>query len=128
MNCDRPLLSVVDDDASVRESLPGLLVELGFRASTFSSAEAFLASDSVNDTGCLIVDVNMPGMNGPDLHRELRRRGRAIPIVYITALWSDALRSRLVDQGAVGCLFKPFSEAALLEALASALRGPRPSP
>jgi FixJ family two-component response regulator len=128
MSSDRPHLSVIDDDASVRESLPGLLIELGFRVSTFSSAEAFLASERVSDTGCLIVDVSMPGMNGPDLQRELRRRGRAVPIVYMTALWSDALRSRLVDQGAVDCLFKPFSEAVLLGALASALRGPRPSP
>ncbi len=119
-----PLVSVVDDDDSVRELLPGLLTELGFRAQAFSSALAFLASDSVNDTACLILDVSMPGMNGPDLQRELERRGRLIPIVYMTALCSDALRSRLVGQGAVDCLFKPFSEADLLEALASALRRP----
>ena len=119
-----PLVSIVDDDESMRESLPGLLTELGFRAEAFSSAQAFLASVGVKDTACLILDVSMPGMNGPNLQRELERRGWLIPIVYMTALGSDELRSRLVGQGAVDCLFKPFSEAALMEALASALRRP----
>ncbi len=116
------LVSVVDDDESVRESLPDLLKEFGFAASTFSSAEEFLASDSVRQTKCLILDVAMPGMPGPDLQRELIRRRQEIPIIYITANGDKAIRRRLLEQGAVECLFKPFSDTALLEALNVALR------
>ena len=118
----RLLVSVVDDDESVRESLPDLLRELGFSADTFSSAERFLESDSVIQTQCLILDVAMPGMSGPQLQRELRQREHSIPIVFITALRDDAVRLCLMEQGAVECLFKPFSETALLEALNAALR------
>jgi FixJ family two-component response regulator len=121
MKMSRPLVSVVDDDESVRESLPDLLNEFGFRVRTFSSAESFLSSGSILDTRCLILDVAMPGMTGPDLQKELERRGQAIPIVYITAQRDDILRPRLMRQGAVECLLKPFSDAALQEALASAL-------
>ena len=78
----RPLISVVDDDESVRESLPDLLREFGFEAQTFSSAEEFLASEIVADTNCLVLDVAMPGMTGPDLQRELKLREQSIPIVY----------------------------------------------
>ena len=81
----RPLISVVDDDESVRESLPDLLKEFGFDAQSFSSAEEFLASDSVSQTSCLLLDVAMPGMTGPDLQRELTIRRQEIPIVFITA-------------------------------------------
>jgi FixJ family two-component response regulator len=122
MNVVHPLVSVVDDDESVRESLPDLLREFGFRAEAFSSAEEFLASDRVDETRCLILDVAMPGMTGPDLQRELAHRGQLIPIVFITALRDDTVRPRLIGQGAVDCLFKPFSDAALQEALSSALR------
>ena len=115
-------MSVVDDDESVRESLPDLLRAFGFSAEAFSSAEEFLASDSVDKTRCLILDVSMPGMTGPDLQRELARRGLPIPIVFITAHRDDNVRPRLLEQGAVECLFKPFSDAALQEALSSALR------
>jgi FixJ family two-component response regulator len=121
MKITRPLVSVVDDDESVRESLPDLLREFGFSAQAFSSAEEFLRSDSIGDTRCLILDVAMPGMTGPDLQQELTRRGRRIPIVYITAHRDETVRPRLLGQGAVECLFKPFSEAALHEALTSAL-------
>jgi FixJ family two-component response regulator len=120
MSVARPLISVVDDDQSVRESLPDLLAEFGFEARTFSSADAFLASDCISETRCLILDVAMPGMTGPDLQRELGRQGRAIPIVYITAQRNGALRPHLLRQGAVDCLFKPFDDAALLMALNSA--------
>ena len=116
------LVSVVDDDESVRESLPDLLKEFGFAASTFSSAEEFLASDCVRQTKCLILDVAMPGMAGPDLQQELTRRRQEIPIIYITANRDKTLRPRLLEQGAVECLFKPFSDTALLEALNAALR------
>lgn len=118
-----PLVSVVDDDESVRESLPDLVRELGYSAQAFSSAEAFLASDYVDQTRCLILDVSMPrGMSGPDLQRELSRRGREIPIIYITAQGEETLRPRLLEQGAVECLTKPFSDTALLEALRAAFR------
>ncbi|MGF6573829.1 FixJ family two-component response regulator [Paraburkholderia sp. GAS333] len=118
----RPLVSVVDDDESVRESLPDLLNELGFAAHAFSSAEAFLASDKVDATGCLILDVAMPGMSGPELARELVRRQKAVPIIFITAHGDGATGSELVGEGAVACLLKPFSETALLEALHEAFK------
>ena len=116
------LVSVVDDDESVRESLPDMLRQLGFAAEAFPSAEAFLASDVMGRTSCLILDVVMPGMSGPDLQRELTTRRRVIPIVFITASGDTAVRTRLLSHGAVECLFKPFSEAALLDALHAALR------
>ena len=117
----RSLVSVVDDDESVRESLPDLLRQFGFAAEAFSSAEAFLASEVISETSCLILDVAMPGMSGPDLQEELIRRQQGIPIVFITANGDKTVRPRLLAQGAVECLFKPFSEAALLDALGAAL-------
>jgi FixJ family two-component response regulator len=118
----RPLITVVDDDESVRESLPDLLKEFGFEAQTFSSAEEFLASKSIAETRCLLLDVAMPGMSGPDLQKELTRRDQPIPIVFITAQRDEAIRPRLIAQGAVDCLFKPFEPTDLLEALNTALR------
>ena len=118
----RSLVSVVDDDESVRESLPDMLRQLGFAAQAFSSAEAFLASEVVGETRCLILDVAMPGMSGPDLQQELTRRRQEIPIVFITAHEDATIRPRLLARGAVECLFKPFSEVALLDALNAALR------
>ena len=118
----RPLISVVDDDESVRESLPDLLKEFGFDAQSFSSAEDFLKSDWVGQTNCLILDVAMPGMTGPDLQRELTLRRQEIPIVFITAHRDEHVRPRLLAQGAVECLFKPFTEIDLLDALNTALR------
>jgi FixJ family two-component response regulator len=116
------LVSVVDDDESVRESLPDLLREFGFAAEAFASAEDFLASDCVCRTGCLILDVAMAGMSGPDLQRELTLRRKEIPIVFITAHQDETVRPRLLEQGAVECLFKPFSDTALREALNAAFR------
>ena len=115
-------VAIIDDDESVRESLPDLLLEFGFAAQAFASAEEFLASDWVRRSRCLILDVAMPGMSGPDLQRELRRRRQEIPIVFITARRDETVRPRLLKEGAVECLFKPFSEAALLAALNTALR------
>jgi len=117
----RSLVSVVDDDESVRESLPDLLRELGFAAEAFTSAEEFLASDHVGRTRCLVLDVAMPGMSGPELQEGLARRGRAIPIVFITAQQDDSVRPRVLAAGAVACLFKPFSDTALLDAVNAAL-------
>lgn len=116
------LVSVVDDDDSVRESLPVLLREFGFTVEVFSCAEDFLASGQVEQTECLLLDVAMPGMSGPELQRELTARRQEIPIVFITAQHDETIRSRLMAQGAVECLFKPFSETFLLEALKAALR------
>jgi len=116
------LLSVVDDDESVRESLPDLLRACGFAAQAFASAEEFLASDVIGQTRCLILDIAMPGMSGPDLQRELTRRRQEIPIVFITANGDETVRPRLLEQGAVECLYKPFSDTALLEAVNAALR------
>ena len=119
---DRPLVSVVDDDESVRESLPDLLRELGFAAQAFASAEEFLCSEQIGETRCLILDVAMPGMSGPDLHRELTRRRQRIPVVFITAHGDETVRPRLIAQGAIDCLLKPFSDTALRAALDAALR------
>ena len=121
----RPLISVIDDDESVRESLPDLLNEFGFEAQTFSSAEEFLASESMAETNCLLLDVAMPGLNGPDLQRELKLRERSIPIVFITAHRDDTIRPRLMAEGAVDCLFKPFEPTDLLHALNTALQEKR---
>src|SRR5229473_8149443 len=112
----RSLVSVVDDDESVRESLPDLLREFGYAVQAFSSAEEFLSSDYVGQTRCLILDIVMPGMSGPDLQRELTLRQQQIPIVFITAQRDETVRPRALEQGAVECLFKPFRETALLEA------------
>ena len=122
MSLTRFLVSVVDDDESVRESLPDLLKEFGFAVQAFSSAEEFLASDYVDQTNCLILDIAMPGMTGPDLQRELTLRQREIPIVFMTAHGDETTRPRMLEQGAVECLFKPFSDTALLGALNAAFR------
>ena len=115
------LVVVVDDDESVRESLPDLVRELGFDVRAFSSAHEFLGSGCVAKTRCLLLDVAMPGMSGPDLQRELARSGQQIPIVFITGHGDDGIRPRVLQQGAVECLFKPFSETALLAAINTAL-------
>lgn len=117
-----PLVLIVDDDESVRESLVGMLTQLGFTAHAFSSAEEFLASDRVGQADCLILDVAMPGMSGPDLQRTLTLRGHDVPIVFITAHGDASAAARLLAQGAVDCLFKPFSDTALLDAIHEALR------
>lgn len=118
-----PLLSVVDDDESVRESLPDLLHELGFAADTYTSAEQFLASGRIGRTQCLLLDVAMPGMSGPELQEELARRGHAIPIVFITGHDDEGIRPRVLAAGAVACLSKPLDDAMLLDAVSEALGG-----
>jgi len=119
---ERVRVSVVDDDESVRESLPDLLKEFGFEARTFSSAQEFLASGYVNRTGCLILDIAMPGMTGLDLQRELQLRGNRVPIIFITAQTDVAVRARALEQGAVRVLLKPFNDTDLLDAVQAALR------
>jgi FixJ family two-component response regulator len=117
-----PLLSVVDDDESMRESLPDLIKEFGFAARAFSSAEEFLRSGSVDESSCLILDVAMPSMSGPELQQELKRRGKNVPIIFITGQKDEAIRARVFEQGAAGFLLKPFSDAALLAAIKTALQ------
>ncbi len=116
------LVTIVDDDVSVQQSLPALVNKFGFRVRAFQSAEAFLASDCIEQTKCLILDVSMPGMSGTDLQRELARRGQRIPIVFITGQPDEALRRQLLEDGAVECLFKPFNATALLTALSAAMK------
>src|SRR5262245_45873652 len=103
-----PLVTIVDDDESVRESLPDLLLTFGFDVQAFASAEEFLASSGVDKTKCLILDVAMPGMGGPELQNELKRRQKNIPIIFITAHSLGNVRERLMAQGAKACLYKPF--------------------
>jgi FixJ family two-component response regulator len=120
---EKPLVAVVDDDESVRESLPDLLNEFGFMVLAFSSADEFLASDSANRAMCLVLDIAMPGMSGLDLQKELKNRGYKIPIVFITAQKDESIRKRVLEQGAVDVLFKPFSDIALRDALSKAMGG-----
>lgn len=115
------LVSVVDDDESVREALAGLLRELGYAVAAFASAHHFLDKGDADATRCLILDVSMPGMSGPELQRELKAQGRAIPIVFISAQADPALRPALLAEGAVAYLQKPFGEPDLLQALAAAM-------
>jgi FixJ family two-component response regulator len=115
------LVTVIDDDESVRESLPDLIKEFGFAVEAFSSAEQFLASDTIARTHCLILDIAMPGMSGPDLQQELIRRGQTTPVIFITAHADATDCPRLIERGAKACLFKPFSDVALLDALNGAL-------
>ena len=116
----RMLVAVVDDDESVRESLPDLLKQLGFAARAFASAEEFLASDCLGQARCLILDIALPGMSGPELHRELLLRRQAIPVIFITAHAAKTARPGLLQQGAVECLFKPFSVKELRTAIQAA--------
>lgn len=117
----RPLLSVVDDDEMLRESLPDLLREFGFMARAFSSGQEFLLSDYADQTSCLILDVSMPGMSGLDLQRELKRRKQSIPIIFISAQMDEDIRKQALQRGAVRFLHKPFSDTDLLDAVNAAL-------
>ena len=121
MTHERPLVAVIDDDDSVRESLPDLVRELGYEVRAFASAEEFLASNHNGRPKCLILDIALPGMSGPDLQNELRRLGQDVPIIFITARTDETIRPRLLDTGAIDVLFKPFSERAIEEALRAAL-------
>jgi FixJ family two-component response regulator len=122
----RTRVVVIDDNESVRESLPDLLQQVGLAVQTFASAEAFLGSDAVDTATCLILDVGLPGMSGPSLQEELRRRGNRTPIVFITAQSDGTLGPRLLAAGAVACVFKPFTDTALIEAVEEGLRRRHP--
>ncbi len=118
---DVSLISVVDDDESLRESLEGLLKALGYPVKVFSSAESFLSSKILAQTNCLILDVRMPGMSGPELQRELASQGIQIPTIFVTAHGDEDVISRVMADGAVECLLKPFTEESLLKAITLAL-------
>jgi FixJ family two-component response regulator len=115
------MVAVVDDDRSVREALPGLLRHVGFSVISFASAESFLRSRSLARIRCLILDICLPGMSGPDLQRELNRRGQRIPTIFISAQSDQHLHARLTDEGALACLTKPFDDRALLQAVRAAV-------
>jgi FixJ family two-component response regulator len=117
-----PLISIVDDDESMRASLDNLMRSAGFRAQTFPSAEAFLGSGRMEGTACLILDVRMPGMNGLDLQDHLVSSGADVPIIFVTSHIDDDVRARALDAGAVTFLYKPFDENELLDAIDSVLR------
>ena len=116
------LVAVVDDDESVRESLPDLLRSFGFTVEPFRSAEDFLASSLRPQVGCLVLDISMPGMSGPELQMELKRIDQRVPIVFITSGVDEALHSCVLERGAVACLIKPFSEEAIHNAILKALK------
>jgi FixJ family two-component response regulator len=118
---DLAVIVIVEDDESVRESLPDLLSELGYSALVYASAEEFLASDAISSAGCLILDIGLPGMSGPDLQRELIRRGFSIPTIFITGRPDRSIPPGVLDAGAIACLLKPFSEQELRDALDLAL-------
>jgi FixJ family two-component response regulator len=112
---------VVDDDVSVRESLPDLLRSFGFSVDAFSSAEEFLNAGAFARSDGMILDIAMPGMTGPELYKELSRRGQPVPTIFITALKDEVLRTRLMNDGALECLFKPFGDDELEEAIRAIL-------
>ena len=116
-----PVISIVDDDESVREATKGLVRSLGYVAATFASGEEFLNSDRVNDTSCLITDVQMPGLDGLELQSRLTTMGRHVPIIFVTALPQERIRARALKAGAFGFLSKPFSDASLIACLDRAL-------
>jgi FixJ family two-component response regulator len=118
-----PLIIVVDDDDSVREALPELLREFGFAAQAFASAEEMLASTDILAAKCLILDIGLPGMSGPELRRELVRKGYAIPTIFITGRSDKSIPSGLLEQGGIDCIVKPFSERDLRKALGAVFRG-----
>ncbi|MER8634242.1 response regulator [Mesorhizobium opportunistum] len=122
MNAPRSLIAVVDDDESVRESLPGLLRVLGYDAQAFSSAKCFLSSNAVAESNCLVLDIAMPEVSGPELAEELRRMGNQLPIIFITAHRHEVESPRVQAQHPRACLLKPFSDTALANAVEAALR------
>ena len=121
---ESPVISIIDDDPSVREATDGLVRSLGYRSVTFASAEDFLQSDRIAETSCLITDVQMPGLSGVELQTVLIARGSRMPIIFITAYPEERVRRSVLDAGAVGFLSKPFDEARLIEHLQAALGAP----
>ena len=118
-----PMISIIDDDAFVRVATDGLVRSLGYRTTTFASAEDYLQSDRINDTSCVITDVQMPGLSGVELQSVLLARGDPTPMIFITAFPEEKVRRRVLEAGAIGFLSKPFDDEQLIEHLQTALRG-----
>ena len=117
-----PMISIIDDDPSVRAATDGLVRSLGYHATTFASAEDYLQSDRINDTSCVITDVQMPGLSGVELQSQLIARGNCTPMIFITAFPEEKVRRRVLEAGAIGFLSKPFDDEHLIEHLQTALR------
>ncbi len=117
------MISIVDDDASMREATKQLVMSLGFDAHVFSSAEAFLRSSRLHDSACLITDVQMPGMSGVELQDALHTNGHQVPMIFMTALPEEHVRDRVLNAGAVGFLSKPFGDECLIKCLEKVLKG-----
>jgi FixJ family two-component response regulator len=115
------VISIIDDDPSVREATQSLIRSLGYDAQVFASAEEYLQSDKLNDSSCLITDLHMPGMSGTDLQDRLIADGYEIPIIFVTAYYEDRVRDRVMDAGAFGFLRKPFNDESLIACLDKAL-------
>ena len=120
------MISIVDDDESVREATKGFVRSLGYAAATFASAEEFLSSDRVHATSCVIADVQMPGLSGIDLQHRLVAQGLRLPVIFVTAFPDERTRRRAIDAGAVDYLSKPFSDEQLVSCLNTALKKDAP--
>ena len=121
-----PVISIIDDDPSVREATRSLVRSLGYQAQAFSSAEEYLKSTHVENSSCLITDLHMPGMSGADLQDRLIADGRRIPIIFMTAYFEERIRDQVMDAGALGFLRKPFDDESLIACLDKALNGAPP--
>ena len=121
---EAPLISIVDDDALARDGIRELVESLGYNAVTFASAEHFLQSGVIAHTTCMIVDLQMPGLNGVELQEALRAKGYRTPVIVITAFPNETHRKRALDGGAVDFLSKPFDEASLIRCLTAAIKSP----
>ena len=118
-----PVISIIDDDASVRVATHNLIRSLGYTVHTFASADEFLRSPDLNDTSCVIADVQMPAMSGIELQSLLTARGQLLPFIFITAFPEETIRARAVKAGAIGFLSKPFDGPTLIKCLRAALEG-----
>jgi FixJ family two-component response regulator len=116
-----PLIAIVDDDESFRRAVSSLIRSLGYGVEPFASAEAFLQSDFIGETDCLITDVQMPGMTGIELQGKLIAQGSRLPIIFVTAFPETEARGRALAAGAIGFLGKPFSDQNLIHCLSEAL-------
>jgi FixJ family two-component response regulator len=116
------LISIVDDDASVRDGIGNLVDSLGYNSATFTSAKHFLEAGMIAETTCLITDLQMPELNGLELQEALRAKGYRTPVIMITASPNDKQRARALENGAVGFLTKPFDERSLIECLTTAIK------
>jgi FixJ family two-component response regulator len=122
------LIMIVDDDEAIRDALTSLLRSVGWRTEGFTSAEAFLQSGQMHTTACLLLDMQLPGISGLELQRQLRSSQARMPIIFITAHGNEAMRAQALQAGAVAFFAKPFSDTALLEAIHTALAPDHGSP